>query len=160
MNTKQTQTHLQNSSITIYTAYKTREHWKMHLDTSAGHILQLGQASVNPPVGGGLQLSRHGCLLSWSPPTSSRSLGGFTLNWPSCRFHKPYINIYFHCKSSNVDMLKSGRYLWCRYIFWWGAYISNAFPPRMPWCTYKLAQQNSFITIVFEMWFTFFLLSR
>ena len=75
-------------------------------------ILQLGQPSVNPPrlvleVGGtstlqaampvklkspplqaskwgGLQLSRYGCLLSWSPPSSSTSLGGFTLNWPSC----------------------------------------------------------------------------
>ena len=29
---------------------------------------------------GGLQLSRHGCLQSWSPPISSTSLGG--LRWP------------------------------------------------------------------------------
>ena len=54
----------------------------MHLDTSAGHILQLGQASVNPPDlclkwGGGT--SAH---LAWlpaklkSPPLQEQVWGG------------------------------------------------------------------------------------
>ena len=48
------------------------------------------RAEVPPPLGslkwGGLQLYRHSCLQGWSPPTSSTSLGGFTLGWPSCMY--------------------------------------------------------------------------
>ena len=45
-----------------------------------------GQGELGTLKWGGLQLSSYGCLQSWSPPTLSTSLGGFTLARPSCMF--------------------------------------------------------------------------
>ena len=72
--------------------------------------LQLGRTSVNPPrlvlEVGGLQLSRHGCLQSWSPPHFKNKSGGFTLARPSCK------NILIH---QNIvwDVLERRIWLGC-----------------------------------------------
>ena len=87
--------------------------------------IQLGQANVNPPdlclkwgglqlcrhpcleswspptcgtlKWGGLQLSRYGCLQSWSPPTSSTSLGGSRWPDPAVKY-SIFVDRYFYLK--------------------------------------------------------------
>ena len=45
---------------------------------------------------GGLQLSRHGCLQSWSPPHLKS--GGFTLAWPSCTWWPRWLGRWWSIK--------------------------------------------------------------